>query len=317
MRPATLQELADRYGEEAPQVSPGSSFSIFESGYRAATRLLKSEADIERLVLELAQDAAEAGAVWIEPAAYVTDDRARASGLSSAHAYLELLLHAAARAEQGTGVGIGMMVSANRGRSPEEANHMAALAAAYAGRGVVAFGLMGDEAIGVPEDFAQAFRTARKADLIAAPHAGELAGPGSVRGAIETLGATRIQHGVRSIEDPSLVERIARESVCLDVCPTSNVFLSVTASVATHPLPKLVAAGVAVTVNADDPLFFGSGLLDEYELCRHRFGMEDADLAGVASNSIKASGAPDSLKKTATDRIRNWIESPPGPQRVG
>jgi adenosine deaminase len=310
MRPGTLSELAARYGEPAPKVQPGGDFATFEAGYRAASRLLRAPSDVERLVLELAEDGAAAGAVWIEPSAYVTDDRAQASGLTSAQSYLEFLLDAARRAEQRTGVGVGLILAANRARGPEEANRMAKLASSYSGRGVVAFGLMGDEAAGAPETFCEAFRVIRSADLIAAPHAGELAGPTSVRGSLDSLGAARIQHGVRSIEDPELVERLARAAICLDVCPTSNVFLTVTPEMSAHPLPQLVAAEVQVSVNADDPLFFGSSLLDEYELCRDRFGMEDAKIAGIAASSIRASGAPEHLKRVAIAHVDDWLKTP-------
>ena len=112
---------------------------------------------------------------------------------------------------------------------------------------MVAFGLANDEAPWPPEPFADAFAIAREAGLLATPHAGELAGPESVRGALDALGAQRIQHGVRAAEDPALVERLApaRSSAC-DVCPTSNVLLSVVADLASHPLPALLDAGVRV-----------------------------------------------------------------------
>jgi adenosine deaminase len=312
MRAGTLSELAARYGEPPPQVQSGSDFATFEAGYRAASRLLRTPSDVERLMLEVAEDAADAGAVWVEPSVYVTDDRARASGLDSEQGYLELLLDVAQRAERRTGVGIGLMIAANRARGEEEAIRMAELASLYAGRGVVAFGLMGDEAVGAPERFAKAFHAIRRAELIAAPHAGELAGPESVRGSLDALGAARIQHGVRAVEDPHLIDRLAREAVCLDVCPTSNVFLSVCSEIAAHPLPQLVAAEVEVSINADDPLFFGASLLDEYELCRDRFGMEDAEVAGLALTSIRASGAPQHVKRAAIARIEDWLRAPVG-----
>src|ERR1700720_2478630 len=140
------------------------------------------------------------------------------------------------------------MVSANRVHPPAEAMTLARLAARYAGHGVVAFGLADDETRGRPEPFALAFAVARAAGLISAPHAGEHGGPESVRGALDTLGARRIQHGVRAAEDPSLLARLAAEEVCLDVCPTSNVQLRVVPNFAQHPLPRLLAAGVQVSL---------------------------------------------------------------------
>jgi adenosine deaminase len=123
---------------------------------------------------------------------------------------------------------------------------------------------------------------------------------------LDALGAQRIQHGVRSVQDPDLVRRLADEGVCLDVCPTSNVQLKVVDSLASHPLPALLDAGVMVSLNADDPLFFGSGVLAEYELARHTFGLDDATLAHIAASSIRASGAPADLKRTALADIKRW-----------
>ena len=113
---------------------------------------------------------------------------------------------------------------------------------------------------------------------------------------------------MRAVEDPRLLERLAAEEVCLDVCPTSNVHLGVVPSIREHQLPALLAAGVQVSLNADDPTFFGSGLLEEYELVRDVFGLDDATLAHIASCSVRASGAPESLKASARSAIQHWLE---------
>ena len=190
------------------------------------------------------------------------------------------MLDALRRAAGATGVGLGLVVAANRTEPPAEALALAQLAARYAGRGVVGFGLAGDEANGPAAPFTEAFAVARAAGLLSTPHAGEHAGPASVRAALDALGARRIQHGVRAVEDPDLVRRLADEGVCLDVCPTSNVQLGVVPSLEAHPLPALVQAGVAVSLNADDPVIFGSGLLDEYELAAARLRLRRRDHRG-------------------------------------
>ena len=128
-----------------------------------------------------------------------------------------------------------------------------------------------------------------------------------MRGALDALGAQRSEHGVRAIEDPRLVERLTSEQVCLDVCPTSNVQLRVVPSLHDHPLARLVEAGVAVSLNADDPLMFGSGLLQEYELARDVLGLDDETLAAIAATSIRASGAPFSVKSAALEGIDRWL----------
>ncbi len=114
-----------------------------------------------------------------------------------------------------------------------------------------------------------------------------------MQGALDALGADRLQHGVRAIEDPELVRRLADSPVCLDVCPTSNLMLAVVPDIASHPLPALLEAGVRCSLNSDDPLLFGPNLLEEYELVRNTLGLDDATLAHIATCSIDASGAPD------------------------
>jgi adenosine deaminase len=309
MRPATLVELAAHYGVPANLAGDG-SFASFIALYRAACEALRTPDDMARLVREVVEDAAADGAVWVEPAEWLNAAQAARLGLPDVEAVLEVVLDAARRAQREVGIGVGVIVSSNRTRPPAEAVALARLAARHVGQGVVAFGLADDETRGAPEAFADAFAIARGAGLISAPHAGEHGGPASVRGAVESLGARRIAHGVRAAEDPDLLQRLAADGVTLDVCPTSNVQLRVVASFADHPLPKLLAAGVPVSLNADDPLFFGSGLLAEYEVARHTFGLDDGALASIARHSIRASGAPESLKADALERIDRWLADP-------
>ena len=305
-RPAMLRELSERYGLPTPETGDG-TFATFLRAARVVFTALRTPEDYIRLLREMAEDAAAEGTVWLEPAAWLTQAQAERLGLSHVEAVLELLLDAARQAEAATGVGIGFMLSANRMRPPAEAIALAQLAARYAGRGVVSFRLADDEAHGPAEPFAEAFGIARAAGLISAPHAGEHAGPESVRAALDALGARRIQHGVRSVEDPRLVQRLVEERVCLDVSPTSNVQLSVSPSLQEHPLPVLLQAGVMLSLNADDPVIFGCGLLDEYELARRVFGLDDTMLATIAANSIRASGAPESIRTSALARIDEWL----------
>jgi adenosine deaminase len=112
---------------------------------------------------------------------------------------------------------------------------------------------------------------------------------------------------VRAIEDPELVQRLADEGICLDVCPSSNVQLHVVPTLAEHPLPALLAAGVPVSLNGDDPVIFGCTILSEYELARAALGVDDAALAGIAGASIRASGAPAALQQAALGEIETWI----------
>ena len=307
MRRSTLAELADREGVVVPDVSTFDGFGSFIELYRFASSLVRRSEDLRRLVLEIAEDTAADGGVWVE----VNANPTLHPELGRMEEVLELTLDAAAQAADQTGVGVGLILSADRTRPPAEAVALARLATRHAAQGVVGFGLANDEAGFPPEPFAEAFAIARGAGLLSVPHAGELAGPESVRGALDALGAVRLAHGVRAVEDPALVERLAREQVCLDVCPTSNLLLGVAPSLADHPLTALLAAGVPVSLNADDPLLFSPGLLDEYELVASGLALDDATMARIAATSIRASGAPEARKREALAGVAAWVGSAP------
>jgi adenosine deaminase len=308
MRRETLQELAEHY-DLSVSVEGDGSFASFIALYRSACEALRGPEDLGRLVHEIVADAATDGVAWVEISTWLSPSHATRVGVSDPAAVLDILLDAGQRASRDLGVGVGFILSANRTRPPEEAVELARLAARYVDRGVVGFGLADDETRGAADLFGEAFAIAREANLISAPHAGEHGGPDSVRAALDVLGARRVMHGVRSVEDPDLLRRLANDGITLDVCPTSNVVLSVVPSLTEHPLPRLIEAGVAVTLNADDPLFFNSGVLAEYTLAREQFGLDDRALAQIARTSIQSSGAPDSLKSTALAGITHWLEA--------
>jgi adenosine deaminase len=310
MRPATLRELAERSGTQVALVGDG-SFATFAALFQAAVDVLRTTDDVLRLMREVAEDAAADGADWLEATGPLASSLVERLSLQDDEQMLELLLEAARQAERRVGIGVGILVSSSRNRPIAEAEARARLASRYAGRGVVAFGLAGDETRGTPEPFAAAFALARSAGLIAAPHGGEHGGPESVRGALDALGARRIQHGVRAAEEPALVARLADEGITLDVCPRSNVQLGVYPGFDVHPLRRLLEAGVPLSLNADNPLFVGAGVLAEYELARDVFGLSDVALAHIARCSFRASGAPDALKADALARIDRWLDEAP------
>jgi adenosine deaminase len=304
MRQTTLHDLAARHGVSVPALRHTyGTFADFQDLYVTATGLLRSLDDLNRLVTEVVEDAAADGAVWIEPAVNLPHH----AQLGPSPMVLDALISASVAAEQATGVGVGWLITADRTEAPEQAIEQAEIAVGSADRGVVGFGLANDESAAPPELFAEAFAIARAGGLIAAPHAGEHRGPESVRGALEALGATRVQHGIRAIEDDQLVRRIADEHICLDVCPTSNVALSVVPDLSSHPLPSFLERGVACSINADDPLLFGVGLLDEYTVCRDTLGLDARALARCARTSIEHSGAPASLKAQSERAIQQWL----------
>jgi adenosine deaminase len=307
MRPATLAERAGHYGIPLPPVGSYSSFTEFAALYEAACAVLRTHDDLRRLVRETVEDAAASGAVWLEMGVRPTLHLDKFDGAADV---LETFLEEARTAGRDLGVGVGVLMTVDRTQPLGIAMEEADLAIAYAGSGVVSFGLANDEVGHPPEPFAKPFALAHDAGLLSCPHAGELEGPLSIWGALDTLHADRIQHGVRAVEDPALLARLAADEVCLDVCPTSNVCLGIVESIEAHPLPQLLDAGIRCSLNADDPLFFGASLLDEYALCRDRLALSDEQLATIARSSIDASGAPAGLKADARAGIDAWLATP-------
>jgi adenosine deaminase len=305
MRPLTLRDLATEAGEPVPSWADFADFTDFEAAYGDVRNLIRKPEHLELIMTEMADDAKADGVAYVE----VTLAPALHQHLfgGDAEAALQLMLAAAAREEARTGVVIRAMIASARTMPVERAIEDARLAARYAGRGVVSYGLHADERGFPAAPFAEAFAIAREAGLLITPHAGELVGPESVREAVEVLHADRILHGVRVIEDPELVAEVARLGTCLDVCPSSNVVLHVVPDLEHHPLPALLAAGVTCSINADDPVQFGPNLLEEYELSRERLGLDDAALAACARASFTASGAPDEVKARGLAGIDAWL----------
>jgi len=158
--------------------------------------------------------------------------------------------------------------------------------------GVVALGLGGGEVGNPPEKYAKWFEKALEAGLHSAPHAGETVGPESVWGAVRVLGAERLGHGVRSIEDSDLVAYLAEKHIPLEICPTSNVRLGVYANLASHPLPCLHRAGVPVTINSDDPPLFNTTLNDEVKLLADSFNFDINTIDEILLNAVRCSFLP-------------------------
>jgi adenosine deaminase len=321
MRHGTLLELAEAHDVHLPEplrlerlphmhATDERGWFRFQRLYDIARTVLREPEDLRRLVHEVAEDEVADGSRWLEIQIDPSGYAARFDGLT---ATLETVLDAAQSASRSSGVGIGVVVGANRTRHPLDARTLARLAARYADRGVVGFGLANDERRGPAEDFARAFRIAREAGLAAVPHAGELAGAHSVRAALDSLGATRIGHGVRSVEDPAVVAELAARGVTLEVCPGSNVAMGVFERAADVPLRRLVDAGVPVALGADDPLLFGSRLVDQYQAARDAHGFDDAGLAELARMSVRGSMAPATVQQQILADIDAWLATPPAP----
>jgi adenosine deaminase len=319
MRHATLVELAAAYRIHLPEAlvadwpprlsgADERGWFRFQRLYDIARSVLRRPADVHRLLRETAEDERAEGSGWLEIQVDPSGYAARFGGLTPA---VELVLEAAAAAAAAAGVGIGVIIAANRTKHPLEARTLARLAASYAGRGVIGFGLSNDERRGAAAEFGPAFRIARRAGLLAVPHGGELAGPASVWACLEELRADRIGHGVAAAGDGQLAKRIAAAGITLEVCPTSNVALGVAATPGDVPMRALLESGIAVALGADDPLLFGPRLTAQYELARQVHGLPDAELAEVARMSVRGSLAPPPVRSRLLAGIDDWLRTPP------
>jgi adenosine deaminase len=315
MRHATLIELAGVHGvalppalteEWPPRLSTADErgWFRFQRLYDTARSVLRTPDDLCRLVREIAEDERAEGSGWLELQADPSGFAAMYGGVT---AFTELLLDAAAKAARTADVGIGIIIAANRTRHPMDARTLARVAAQYAGQGVVGFGLSNDERRGPAAEFERAFLIAERAGLLLAPHAGELVGPASVTASLDLLHANRLGHGVRSVEDPRVVERLAASGVACEVCPLSNVSLGVAPDEESVPVRVLFEAGVPVALGADDPLLFGRRLVKQYEIARDVHNFTPAELAELARMSIRSSVAPSDTRARLLTAIDSWL----------
>ncbi|MGI8613613.1 MAG: adenosine deaminase [Nocardioidaceae bacterium] len=319
MRHRTLLDLAERDGVKLPvalreewppklSTADQKGWFRFQRLYDVARSVLSTEGDVRRLLLEAAEDDRRDGSRWMEIQVDPSGYGARFGGITS---FVDLVLDAARDATARTGVGIGVVIAANRTRHPLDARALARLAAQYAGRGVVGFGLSNDERRGDIAAFGPAFAIARRAGLISVPHGGELRGAASVAACLRELGADRIGHGVRCVEDERVLDAVAASGATLEVCPVSNVSLGVYASLEEVPVPELLAAGVPVSLGADDPLLFGSRLAGQYAVLRAAHGFDDSRLAELARMSIRGSRAPDEVRGGLLSDVDEWLARTP------
>ena len=312
MRHTTLVDLAERYGVHLPErlVEPAVDdwkllgWPRFQRLYDLARGVLRTAEDIARLIGEIAEDEGSAGSRWCELQVTPTGYATRLGDVVTA---MDVFIAAISDAERRSGVGMRLVVAANRTRPAWEAEQLARLAARYSDNGVVGFGLSNDERVGRVEDFTKAFRIAREHGLIAVPHAGELLGATSVRRTLEELQPRRIGHGVRAAEDAGVLAALADAGVACEVCPASNVALGVFEGHESVPLRPLEEAGVPVVLAADDPLLFGAGLIDQYVAARDTHGYDATDLARLARASVDHSTMPPADKASLIEAIDDWL----------
>jgi len=294
IRPETLLDLAARNEVELPARSVDElhewyafkSFDHFVEVYLAAAGCIRTPADVERIASDFLDGQAAQNVLHSE-VTYTASTQRMLSGIPLDD-QLEAINRARAAAERDHGVTMSLTIDYPRHLDPNEFVGVAHWAVDNMERGVSALGLGGPEVGYPPELFRDAFAIAREAGLPSVPHAGETEGAESIRGALRELNAVRIGHGVRCLEDADLVAELRERQIPLEVCPTSNVCLGVAPSFAEHPLPRLLDAGLYVTLNSDDPPMFGTTLTDEYLKAADAFGLDRPGIEGLVLNAARA-----------------------------
>ena len=273
-------------------------FRHFIEVWILTTNALQTEDDFRRMVVDYAEEAASHGAVYLE-GIFSPAERVR-RGVSY-EAMFDGVCNGAQEALERHGVDVRLTPDIPRGFTLEEARATVEWSARYRDRGVVGVGLGGLEAEFPPEPYADVFADAKSLGLGSVPHAGEVAGAASVRGALDRLQADRLRHGIRAEEDPGLVRELAGRGTVLDVCPLSNLRTGAVRSLEEHPLPRLVAAGVQCSISTDDPAMFDTDLTRDYAA---------AESLGLSPQAAYEAGVAGALCDEDTrDRLRRIGES--------
>lgn len=299
IRPATVVDLARENGvdfpfrtaEELDQALDFEDFLRFLAMFQVVNRCLVKPSDFERIARELIEDLAAQNVVYAEIRYSPMHPMQRGLSFDDVTA---AVVEGVRQGSAETGMPLALICGLTR--QWDFCLETTKLAAEWAGRGVDAIDIGGDEAGFPAEGFVDVYDLARRTGLQLTAHAGEASGPESVWAALKLLGVKRIGHGIRSIEDPTLVEYLRGEGVTLEVCPTSNVKTGVVASYAEHPLRRLFDAGVRVTVSSDDPAMFRTDVAREYEVAAREFGFTEAELGQLTRNAIDAGFASRAIK---------------------
>jgi adenosine deaminase len=310
--PATVAALAARYeGQTKVPSDPGdlvdfftfTDFGHFIDVYLSVVDLIRDAQDVHQLTYDVARGLAGQNVRYAELT--VTPFTSVRSGVPAPE-FCAAIEDARVQAERDFGIILRWCFDIPGEAGPAAADMTLDIALSLQPAGLVSFGLGGPE-IGVPRpQFAPHFAAARAAGLRSVPHAGESTGPRTVWDAIQTLGAERIGHGIAAVQDPLLMTYLAEHDIWLEVCPTSNVCTRSVASLAEHPLPRLVAAGVPVTINSDDPPMFSTTLDHEYAVAAELLGLDEVGVADLAAAAVRASFADRQDKDRILREIRRY-----------
>ncbi|MFD7916475.1 MULTISPECIES: adenosine deaminase [unclassified Streptomyces] len=292
--PRIVAELASRHPDSKVPTDPEAladyftftDFAHFIEVYLSVVDLVRTPDDVRTLTFEVARDMARQNIRYAELT--ITPYSSTRRGIDE-KAFMEAIEDARRAAETELGVILRWCFDIPGEAGLEAAAETARLAVDHRPEGLVSFGLGGPE-IGVPRpQFKPYFDAARAAGLRSVPHAGETTGPETIWDAIRELGAERIGHGTSATQDPELLAYLAEHRIALEVCPTSNIATRAVTDLDQHPVKEMVAAGVLVTINSDDPPMFGSDLNNEYAVAARLLDLDERGLAQLAKNAVEAS----------------------------
>ncbi len=276
-------------------------FNEFMRAYDLASEVIKSPMDLHAVTYQYLAECAKEGAIYVELIA--SPDHAKLSGNMTYLDMLEAVTGGMQQAKEEFGIESRILLAAVRHFGAERCEAVAKLAEKHPHPMVTGYNLAGDEINFPPKLFVKAFAMAAGAGLGCTCHSGEWCGPESIREAITLLPLQRISHGVRAIEDASLIQEIIDRNITLECAVGSNIALGVYQSFAQHPLAKLKAAGVKITLNSDDPPFFATTIGHEYYLAEKYFGFDEQDLQAMTANAINAGFIPEQIKQTLLAKI--------------
>jgi len=297
LRPETLHELAQGknlvrrevtkwISERRAQSYRYKDFQDFLNAFGVVTLLLKTPEDYALAVTRLA---AWLAAQRVRYAEVILGVGVLLWKKQSVEEVFDAVSRAAEEAGLRLGVRLGWIFDSIRHFGVAHTREVLAWAIKYRTRGVVGFGIGGNEAGGPAEWFTDIFREAREAGLRLTAHAGEAMGPESIRQAVELLGVERIGHGLTAIRDPNVMALLRDRRIPLEVCPTSNVATGLVARFADHPLPRYLEAGLVVTLNSDDPAMFGTSLQEEFVRATRAFSLSREQIIHLCENAIRHS----------------------------
>ena len=277
-----------------------SDFYDFIKKYDLVTSVIHTPEDYEELTYAYLKDCAANNVIYVE--AMISSTHAKLKGMTY-HSFLEGVYEASKKAENDFGIISRFIMNGIRHLGPESVQSTADEVLKNPHPYLVGFGLAGDELHFPPALFTKTFDMLKEAKFPITVHAGEWDGPENIRNAINLLHPTRLGHGVRSIEDNSLVEEIIEKNIVLETCPTSNIATKIYENYQSHPVKKLFDAGVKITVNSDDPPFFNATIAGEYEVMSN-LGLSEKDLTSLTYNAIESSFCDQGIKEKLLVKLK-------------